>query len=180
MKIDIKSVSNFDELTKYRGIIAYGIPQETAKIRKDEHDNKNIGVKTYNNAEILRLMENGSFLNNIPERPLLRPVLEKHKDQIFISLNRVNHFILNKQIAAADMEMEKLAFKVETWTKAYFTDPDNNWAPNAYITVHGGWMRNKKTGKPIYIEGKHSNRPLIDTGSLRQAIRGVFYRNGKD
>lgn len=180
MKIDIKSISNFDKLQKYRGIIAYGIPQDTARIRKDDHDNKNLGPKTYNNAEILRLMENGSLLNHIPERPLLRPVFEKYKQQIFIALHTVNHLLLNGRVSEADNQMEKLALRVEAWTKAFFTDPDNGWKPNAPITVNGGWMRNRKTGKPIYIEGKHSTRPLIDTGSLRAAIRGVFYRNGKD
>jgi hypothetical protein len=79
----------------------------------------------------------------------------------------------------ADMQMEKLALRIENWTKKFFVDPDNGWAPNAPITIHGGWMLNKVTGKPIYIKGKHSERPLIDTGSLRQSIKAIYYKEGR-
>ena len=41
--------------------------------------------------------------------------------------------------------------------------------PNAPITVHGGWLRTK-TGKLVYVEGKHSTNPLIDTGRMRKAV----------
>ena len=51
----------------------------------------------------------------------------------------------------------------ETFTKEAF-------APNAPITIHGGWMRNKKSGKPFKVKGKKSSRPLINTGRLRGSI----------
>ena len=46
-------------------------------------------------------------------------------------------------------------------------------APNAPITVTGGWMRNPVSGKPVHIKGKGSSAPLIDTGSLRSSITHV-------
>ena len=75
--------------------------------------------------------------------------------------------------------MERLAVRIENWTKKFFTDSDNGWAPNAYITIHGGWMRNKVTGQPVYVKGKNSSKPLIDTGSLRQSIKAIYYKEGK-
>ena len=49
---------------------------------------------------------------------------------------------------------------------------------NAPITVNGGWMRNKVTGKPFYVEGKGKNQPLVDNGDL---LRSITYQViGKD
>lgn len=49
---------------------------------------------------------------------------------------------------------------------------------NAPITVHGGWMRNRVTGKLVYIEGKGKNQPLVDNGDL---LRSITYQViGKD
>lgn len=45
-----------------------------------------------------------------------------------------------------------------------------NWKANAPITITGGWMRNKKSGKLFYIKGKKSSHPLIDTGNMLQSI----------
>ena len=41
--------------------------------------------------------------------------------------------------------------------------------PNAQITIDGGWMRNKKSGKPFKVEGKKSSNPLVDSGDLSKA-----------
>jgi hypothetical protein len=49
---------------------------------------------------------------------------------------------------------------------------------NSYVTVHGGWIRNKISGKPVYIEGKGKNQPLVDNGDL---LRSITYQViGKD
>lgn len=40
---------------------------------------------------------------------------------------------------------------------------------NAPITVHGGWMKNKKSGKPFKVKGKKSSNPLVDSGDLSKA-----------
>lgn len=174
----VKSKDVLSRMQQYRGYVVYGVPQESAlrdpKKAAQRYDNKNLEHKTYNNAEILALMENGSMLNNLPERKLLRPVFEKHKEQIKKDLLAINHDIILGLTDDADYKMERLALRVEMWTKKFFTDPDNSWAPNAPITINGGWMRNKKSGKPVYIKGKHSDKPLIDTGELRKSIRGLF------
>jgi hypothetical protein len=151
---------------KYNGVVKYGIPSETNK-RTDG---------SLSNAEILAILEAGSEVNNLPPRPLLEPVREKHKEQIDKDLMLACYYIFKGEEQQADTIMQRLAFKMETWTKAYFTE-DNGWAPNSPITIHGGWMANKKTGKPFYVKGKGSDRPMIDTGELRRSIRGVFIKD---
>lgn len=178
LDFEIKRSGNIiQKLKNYKGEVAYGVPQETA--RKRIHDNKDLDKPTYNNAEILALMERGSIINNLPKRQLLTPVRKKYKEQIDKSLIKICSLLLYGNQVEADEEMERLAVRIENWTKKFFTDPDNNWEPNAYITIHGGWMKNKVTGKPVYIKGKKSDKPLIDTGSLRQSIRAIYYKDGK-
>lgn len=167
----------FDLIANYKGEVVYGVPRETANARR--HDNKDLDKPEYNNAEILAVMEAGSVINNIPPRQLLKPVRIKYQKQINEMLINVCNLLLEGNQEAADNEMEKLALRIEGWTKQYFTDSDNNWAPNAYITIHGGWMKNKKSGKVFYVKGKKSDKPLIDTGELRKSIRAIFYKEGK-
>ena len=38
--------------------------------------------------------------------------------------------------------------------------------PNAPLTVSGGWIRNRISHKPVYVERKGFNKPLYDTGQL--------------
>ena len=175
---EIKNSNNLiKKLEKYKGHIVYGVPQSTSQNR--EHDNKDLGKPTYNNAELLALMERGSIINKLPKRELLTPVRKKYNEQINKALKEICALIIQGNTEEADVKMERLAVRIENWTKKFFTDSDNGWAPNAYITIHGGWMKNKVTGKPVYVKGKGSSRPLIDTGSLRQSIRAIYYKDGK-
>ena len=52
-----------------------------------------------------------------------------------------------------------------------------NWKPNAPITIEGGWMHNKKSGKMFYVKGKKSSHPLIDTGNMVQSIHSAIVTN---
>lgn len=52
-----------------------------------------------------------------------------------------------------------------------------NWDPNSPITINGGWMRNKKSGKLFYVKGKKSSHPLIDTGNMVQSIHTAIITN---
>ena len=175
MSVEIKR-KNEKKKIEYKGVVKYGIPRQssTRKSKKESKD-KNKSSNTLTNAEILAILEKGSIVNNLPARPLLKPVMEKHKDEIKKILKNVCSQIVFDNKQEADRLMNLLAFKMETWTKAYFTE-DNGWAPNAPITINGDWMKNKVSGKPVYIKGKKSDRPMIDTGELRRSIRGLFLK----
>lgn len=175
MKVQI-SIKQNDILNNYKGKVFYGVPSEKSDNRKPDSDLENPQT-SYNNAQLLQLMELGSPVNNIPRRELLEPVIKKYRAQIDKMMEQIIQAILVGEEQVADNLMEKLAMRVQNWCKKFFTDPDNNWEPNAPITIHGGWMRNKVTGKPIYIKGKGSDKPLIDTGALRQSITAFFSKD---
>lgn len=50
---------------------------------------------------------------------------------------------------------------------------------NAPITINGGWMHNKKSGKLFKIKGKKSNNPLVDTGAMANASTYVVRKKKK-
>lgn len=153
MKMELKSSPQLiQDLTGYRGKIYFGVPRDTT-IR---HTGK---VERIDNATILAIMEHGSPVKNIPPRPLLKPVLNKHKDKILEIFGKVYAMLLAGDEQGADRELDILAQRVQRWTQAFFTE-DNGWAPNA----------------PSTIRRKGSDKPLIDTGSLRQSIRGIFVK----
>ena len=41
---------------------------------------------------------------------------------------------------------------------------------NAPLTIHGGWIRNFSSGKPVRVEGKGFDKPLYDTGGLYESF----------
>lgn len=172
MEIELVTVgADSKPVTNYNKVVKYGIPQTTDKrpipteFIEKTHKGKN--GRTYtrkervygglSNANILALMERGSPVNNIPARPLLEPVRKKYEEKIDEYLENVVLDLAFGDEAGADRLMEELALRMETWTKKFFIDPDNGWEKNA----------------PSTIRAKGSDKPLIDTGALRQAIRAV-------
>ena len=173
MNIEIKKSNNTNNkpVLNYKKVVKYGIPKETNKRTEvpvtvsKQHRGKNGRVYTrkervyggLSNANILALMEAGSPVNNIPSRVLLKAVKEKYN-------YKINQYFLNimQALAAgnktqADILMEELALRMQTWSQKFFVDADNGWAPNA----------------PSTIKSKGSDKPLIDTGELRKSIRGI-------
>lgn len=186
MDIEIKSDLKPFQLPKRAVLI--GIPEETAnfenakrqekKYDNSRHSNKQLNKEKpkYNNAELLALLEAGSPVNKLPPRPLLLPTIQKHEEDIQKAILEYTHYIIDGNQTAGDTVLKKLALQLQKWTMEYFKKGENNWEPNAPITIHGGWMKNKVTGQVIYVKGKKSDTPMIDTGSLRQAIRGTLYK----
>lgn len=164
-------ISNHPLFT-YKGEIVYGVPQETSQARISSTKDESKGKHKVNNAELLAIHENGSPIRNIPPRKLLKPVFEKHRHQIDTEMAKVAGRLLEGDVEGADAIMNKLALRIETWCKQYFTSPDNDWAPNAPSTIKAWLRKTKKTAKgPVNPEDK---KPLIDTAELRKSIRGML------
>lgn len=165
MKMELKSSPQLiQDLTGYRGKIYFGVPLESTNRSTDAVDDggkkrRKKRRKPIDNATILAIMEHGSPVKNIPPRPLLKPVLNKHRDKIFEIFGKVYERLLAGDEQGADRILGVLAQRVQRWTQAFFTE-DNGWAPNA----------------PSTIRRKGSDKPLIDTGSLHQSIRGIFVK----
>ena len=122
-------------------------------------------------ALIAKWNEFGTY--NIPPRPFMRTAQAKANRRV---ANAV------KQLLQDGTTMEEVCKTAARLLKAELKESiaRGNWQANAPITVNGGWMRNKKSGKMFYVKGKKSTRPLIDTGNMLQSIHTGIIKNGKD
>ena len=141
--------------------VLVGIPQAASSTRGE-----------VTNAELAFIHTNGSPINRIPPRPFLEPGIEEAKDDIAGCMKSAIEAAVEGNTAAAMDELHKAGMYGENAAKSYIGAGHHE--PNADITIHGGWMRNRVSGKPVFVKGKHSDVPLIDTGSLRSSITHVI------
>jgi len=130
------------------------------------------GSDDLTNAELAFLHSNGSPVNHIPPRPFLEPAIEQAKEDIAQRMKAAVEAAVSGNTGEAMDELDKAGLYGENAAKEYFTG--GHFAPNAPITVEGGWMRNRVSGRPVKVKGKGSSTPLIDTGSLRSSITHVI------
>ena len=148
------------ELKAARKLVALvGIPSDA----KRHEDNPNIGL-----AEIAFIMEKGSVVNNIPARPFMQQTRQRNEKRMMGLSKKLLKALSNGSTTAIDA-IKKLGGAYELAMKEIFTK--GSFEGNAQITIDGGWMRNHVSGKPFYVKGKKSTRPLIDTSLLRQSIK---------
>lgn len=101
---------------------------------------------------------------HIPPRPWMRNGNVRAKPKMFdLIKDRVDplELVIHPPLA------ELLGTLVQGEYQQEITDLKN--PELADITVQGGWMRSYH-GKLIYIKGKKSTNPLVDTGTLRTAV----------
>ncbi|OOF40943.1 hypothetical protein BKK47_02630 [Rodentibacter mrazii] len=114
-------------------------------------ENENPEVKNgFNMASLAAVLEFGSVDGHIPSRPFLRQTLTENQEKyaaLFVKFFQQN--------LSVDECYKRLALVVEADVKKNIRH--GNWTPNAKSTI-----RRKK-----------SSRPLIDTGKMRQSIRGI-------
>jgi hypothetical protein len=124
-------------------------------VRGEMQHEINKGTK-YSTALQMYIHEHGSFAYQVPARPIIEPAIEDSKESISEQLGNT------VKIAAAGENTENAlndvgqyaSGKVKTW----FTNSENGWAPNSEST----------------IKKKKSDKPLIDSGALRQSITYVI------
>ena len=141
--------------------VLVGIPQAKAVSR---------GKVT--NVDLAFIHTMGSPRLRIPPRPFLEPAIDEAKDKIAERMKAAAQAIIEGDAGAAMDELHKAGLYGENAAKAYFSG--GHFVPNAGITVEGGWMRNRISGKPFKVKGKGSAAPLIDTGSLRSSITHII------
>lgn len=126
------------------------------------------------NVQLMYIHTHGSPINNIPPRPTIEPAI------LDPSNRRVLQDLMGDSLASAfrgNVQGGRAGYAragqmAVNMVRARFGG--GSLAPNAPITVSGGWMRNKVTGGMIYVKGKGSSAPLIDTGQLRNSITYVI------
>ena len=115
------------------------------------------GMK-YSAAYQLYIMSHGSPLWHIPPRPVLESALEAHADAIGKLFQAVIKAACKGDEAAIQKAMNICGMAAQNYCRDWFTDPRNGWPPNS----------------PLTIKAKGSERPLIDTGTMRKAITYVI------
>lgn len=111
------------------------------------------------NATLMYIHTNGSPLRGIPARPVIQPAIEADGNRQVISdeLKAAAVARLQGHPQESIQDLRRAGQAGVNVSKAWFTDPRNNWAPN----------------RPSTIRRKKSDRPLIDTGTLRRSITYV-------
>lgn len=125
-------------------------------------------------AEIAFILTNGSPVNRIPARPFLEPGINQPdvKEKIIRHMKAAAKAACEGDQSAAMAQLDLAGQAGEDGVKDYMIN--GSFPGNAPITMNGGWMRNRVSGKPVYIKGKGSSKPLIDTGNLQGSITHVI------
>ena len=111
------------------------------------------------NAETLFLLSKGSPARRQPPRPVLEPAIAAADNAKAIGFELAESAKANLAGDAdgALQRLKRAALAGQNAARRWFTDPRNNWAPNA----------------PSTVKRKGSDRPGIDTGATRAAIVGI-------
>ena len=140
-------------------IHTHGIRTKSARTEMQPEINKGT---PYSVAMQMYIHEHGSMAYQAPPRPIIQPAIEDSKEKIGKRLGEAAK-------AAADGEdteaaLEDVGLTAQNAVKNWFTNPKNGWPANA----------------PSTIKAKGSDRPLIDTGALRDAISFVIREGSED
>ena len=135
-------------------------------IQSDAGENDGVSI-----AEYASFNEFGT--RTIPERPFMRKTFDDNLANYNKLIERLFKGMLSGKIDA------KMAFSIlgqQTEDDMKNTIMTGNFKPNSDITINGGWIRTS-SGKPFYVKGKGSSRPLVDEGimmgSIRYEVEGV-------
>ena len=118
------------------------------------------------NRWLLALHERGAPGTHIPPRPVVAPALSQPGTQ-----SAIQSGLLSACEAAAEGDAAGVQSGFERAGEAgvegirSYIDAGVP-PPNAPLTIHGGWIRNFSSGRPVHVEGKGFNKPLYDTGEL--------------
>ena len=111
--------------------------------------------------------KSGHEYGRIPARNFVKVLEEKHRKVIDRIVEKA---LVDDGSTAAKIDMETIADAARGQLQRAMRN-SNEYAKNAPITIHGGWMADPKTKMPFYVEPKRSERPLWDTGTLINGVR---------
>lgn len=142
--------------------VLVGIPADDAARKPEPGEKVDI-----NNATIAYIMENGSAAANIPARPFLIPGVSDARDRI-AGIFRSG---LQKVAAGLDPDIDRTLHRVGLVAQASVRNKINTGplAPLAPATLRARRRR-----------GRTGEKPLIDTGQLKNAVNYVVARGDDD
>ena len=115
---------------------------------------------------LMAIHEHGSPVMHIPARPVIEPGLHQPETQAAMTSAMMESLTaaMAGDEAATKASLEKAGQAGADGIRAYI---DSGALPgNSPMTIHGGWFRNPVSKKPVHVEGKGFDKPLVDTGEL--------------
>jgi len=154
MGMDVITVKKKMDTTKYKeGVVRVGF------FESSKYDG---GLSV---AKVARWNEFGI---GVPKRPFMRPAM-------FENRTKLKEFLRSAYMKAIkdNTDTMKVLERFGEQCKGMIQNQiiSTYSPPNSPITIYGGWIRNKKTGKPVYVEGKGFNAPLRDTGIMLHSVQ---------
>ena len=122
------------------------------------------------NRFLLALHERGAPGAHIPPRPVVRPALNDAGTQSDIQDGLL---AACKAAAAGDPDGVIAGFEQagQAGVDGIHAYIDSGIEPgNAPLTIHGGWIRNFISKRPVHVEGKGFDKPMYATGELYGAL----------
>ena len=122
------------------------------------------------NRFLLALHERGAPGAHIPPRPVVRPALNDAETQ-----SAIQDGLLAACKAAAQGDLDGVTDGFEQAGQAGVDGIheyiDSGIEPgNAPLTIHGGWIRNFISQRPVHVEGKGFDKPMYATGELYRSF----------
>ena len=131
------------------------------------------------NRFLLALHERGAPGAHIPPRPVVRPALNDAGTQ-----SDIQDGLLAACEAAAAGDPDGVIAGFEQAGQAgvdgIHAYIDSGIEPgNAPLTIHGGWIRNFVSKRPVHVEGKGFDKPMYATGELYGAFSFEIKNRGR-
>lgn len=156
--------------------IQVGIPQQTSSRKKEGINNAELlyihthgtrrkamqkemqegmdrGLK-YSEAFSLYIQSHGSPLWHSPPRPVLEPAIKANKEKIALQFSKIIKATADGNADAMERAITSTGITAQNACRSWFKDPRN------------GWPRND----PKTVKLKGSDKPLVDSGELRDSI----------
>ena len=139
--------------------VLVGIPQKKNK--------REVGDEV-TNSELLFIHTKGSPINNIPARPVIELAIEDDSERLSKMLKDAANSAMDGNEEDAIKKLRLTGMRGQNVSRAWFTNPKNNWPPNA-----------PSVEKAKREKGSTDPKPLIDTGELRKSITYVIEKKGE-
>ena len=128
------------------------------------------GSASARNRWLLALHERGAPGAHIPPRPVVSPALAKYETKSAI---RDGLVAACEAAANGDPEGVQAGFEQagQAGVDGIHEYIDSGIKPgNTPLTIHGGWIRNFVSKRPVNVEGKGFDKPLYETGELYRSF----------
>ncbi len=122
-------------------------------MQKEMQEGMDRGLK-YSEAFSLYIQSHGSPLWHSPPRPVLEPAIKANKEKIALQFSKIIKATADGNADAMERAITSTGITAQNACRSWFKDPRN------------GWPRND----PKTVKLKGSDKPLVDSGELRDSI----------